>query len=108
MQLLKEMLENEKGNLFFANNSQEALDMVKTIPEIQIVLMELKMQVMDGFEAIQMIEKINPGLPVIAQSAYAFLNDQDRARIAGCDDFIGKPVKRELLLSMINKQRSKS
>jgi CheY-like chemotaxis protein len=106
MNLLKEMMENENANLFFATNGQEALDLVKTNPEIQIVLMDLKMPVMDGFEAIKLIKRIKPGLPIIAQSAYAFSNDQKKAKIAGCDDFISKPVKRELLLSMINKHIS--
>jgi PAS domain S-box-containing protein len=107
MMLLKEMLENEQANLFFANNGQEALDIVKTTPEIQIVLMDLKMPVMDGFEATKLIKRIVPGLPVIAQSAYAFSNDQDKARIAGCDGFISKPVRRELLMSLIKKQLEK-
>jgi len=103
MIVLKEMLEIEKPNLYFANNGREALDIVKNKPEIQLVLMDLKMPVMDGFEATKLIKRIKPALPVIAQSAYAFSNDQDKARKAGCDDFISKPVKREMLLSMIKK-----
>jgi hypothetical protein len=103
MHFLEEMLEFENANLFYAINGQEALDIVKTTPEVQIVLMDLKMPVMDGFEATKLIKRLRPGLPVIAQSAYAFSNDQDKARIAGCDDFIGKPLKQELLLSMIKK-----
>ncbi len=104
MHLLKVILENDEANLFFANNGQEAVEMVKTKPEIQIVLMDLKMPIMDGFEATKLIKRTNPCLPVIAQSAYAFSNDQDKAKIAGCDAFIGKPVKRELLLSIITTQ----
>jgi PAS domain S-box-containing protein len=104
MMLLKEMLEKEMATLLFANNGREALEMVKTIPRIQIVLMDLKMPVMDGFEATKQIKRINPHLPVIAQSAYAFSDDSDKARIAGCDDFIEKPVKKELLYQSIKKQ----
>ena len=107
MAFLKEVLEAEKATLFFANNGQEALDIVKSAPEVQIVLMDLKMPVMNGFEATKLIRKLRPDLPIIAQSAYAFSNDQDKAKMAGCDDFIGKPVKRELLLSKINKQLAK-
>jgi CheY-like chemotaxis protein len=107
MELLKELLDEEKANLFFANDGQEALDIVKSTPEIQIVLMDLKMPIMNGFEATKLIKKLKPGLPVIAQSAYAFSNDRDKSIMAGCDDFIGKPVKLELLLSMINKQLTK-
>jgi CheY-like chemotaxis protein len=103
MQLLEEMLESEHVKLFFANNGQEAFEIVKNEPEIQIVLMDLKMPVMDGFEATQLIKKLKPELPVIAQSAYAFADERDKAKSAGCDDFICKPIKRNLLLSMINK-----
>jgi PAS domain S-box-containing protein len=107
MELLKEVLEEEKAILFLANDGKEALDMVKSVPEIQLVLMDLKMPVMNGFESTKLIKKLKPGLPVIAQSAYAFSNDQDKAKMAGCDDFIGKPLKRELLLSKIHKYISK-
>ncbi len=81
--------------------------MVKAHPGIQIILMDLKMAVMDGFEATKLIKKMRPGLPRIAQSAYAFSDDRDKAKKAGFDDFICKPIERELLLSMINKQLAK-
>ena len=104
MQLIKEILVEEKVNLFFAQDGQEALNIVKSVPEIQIVLMDLKMPIMDGFESTQLIKKLRPNLPVIAQSAYAFAEDQNKAKLAGCDGFIGKPLNRELLITMINKK----
>jgi len=107
IQYLKEILEPEKVRMLFANNGQETVEIIKASPEIQIVLMDLKMPVMDGFEATKRIKKMNPCLPVVAQSAYAFSQDMEKARIAGCDDFISKPVNRELLLSLINKHISK-
>ncbi len=107
MLLFKRVLEKEKANLFFANNGQVAIVMVKAHPGIQIILMDLKMAVMDGFEATKLIKKMRPGLPIIAQSAYAFSDDRDKAKKAGFDDFICKPIERELLLSMINKQLAK-
>jgi len=103
MLVLRKKLEIEKANLFFAVNGQEAVDIVKTISELQLVLMDLKMPVMDGFEAIKVIKQIRPELYIIAQSAYVFSNDQDRARKSGCNDFIEKPIKMEPLIEMINK-----
>ncbi len=100
------MLESENANLLCANNGQEALEIIKTTPEVQILLMDLKMPIMDGFEATKLIKVMRPDLPIIAQSAYAFSNDKDKARIAGCNDFISKPVKHELLISMIIKYLS--
>lgn len=58
---------------------------------------------MDGFEAIRIIKQIKPEIPIIAQSAYVFSNDQDMARKSGCNDYIGKPIKMESLIAMINK-----
>ncbi|MCK9411531.1 MAG: PAS domain S-box protein [Prolixibacteraceae bacterium] len=103
MLVLRKMLENEKANLFFARNGQEAVDIVITTPELQLVLMDLKMPVMDGFEAIKIIKQIKPEIPIIAQSAYVFSNDQDLVRKSGCNDYIGKPIKMESLLEMIIK-----
>jgi PAS domain S-box-containing protein len=103
MWVLRKMLEIEKANLFFASNGQEAVDIVMNTPELQLVLMDLKMPVMDGFEAIKIIKQIKPEIPIIAQSAYVFSNDQDLARKSGCNDYIGKPIKMESLLEMIIK-----
>ena len=104
--LLKELLENEKANIFFAKNGKEAIDIVNN-QEIHLVLMDLRMPVMDGFEATTLIKRINPDMPVIAQSAYAFSTDKDKAKIAGCDDFIIKPVNWEILLPLIKKHLTK-
>lgn len=103
MMFLRTILQNEKIHLFCASNGKEALDLVRAHPEIRIVLMDLKMPVMDGFEATRQIKAFRPSLPVIAQTAYAFSNDREKAREAGCDDLITKPVKKETLFSMIKK-----
>jgi PAS domain S-box-containing protein len=106
MLLLQRILKDENTNLFLANNGEEALNLVKLHPEIQIVLMDLKMPVMDGYEAIKLMKKLRPDLPIIAQSAYAFTLDKDKAKKAGFNDFICKPIKIDSLLSVINQQLS--
>jgi PAS domain S-box-containing protein len=106
MLLMQNIFKLEKANLFIANNGEEALNMVKLHPEIQIVLMDIKMPVMDGYEAIKLIKELRPDLPIIAQSAYAFSYDKEKAKKAGFVDFICKPMKIESLLSVINKQLS--
>ncbi|MCK9638809.1 MAG: PAS domain S-box protein [Prolixibacteraceae bacterium] len=103
MLMLRKMLEIEKANLYFARNGQEAIDIVMTAPELKLVLMDLKMPVMDGFEAIKVIKQIRPELYIIAQSAYVFSNDQDQARKSGCNDYIEKPIRIEPLIELINK-----
>src|SRR5690554_7320395 len=76
--------------------------MVQKHPEISVVLMDVKMPVMSGYEATAAIKKLRPDLPVIAQTAYALSGDKDKALAAGCDDYLSKPIKREALLRKLN------
>ena len=83
-------------------NGKEAIKLIST-NTIDLVLMDVKMPVMDGFEATSEIRKINPDIPIIAQTAYAMSEDKIRAKEAGCTDYLAKPVSSELLLEMIGK-----
>ena len=73
-------------------------------PEISLVLMDLKMPVMDGFEATQKIKSFRKDLPVIAITAFAMSGDEKRILEAGCDDYIAKPIKRETLRKKLTTQ----
>jgi len=68
------------------------------------VLMDIKMPVMDGYEATKQIREFLPGLPIIAQTAYASATDKSKAMACGCTDFISKPFKRDLLVSKVTEQ----
>jgi CheY-like chemotaxis protein len=103
MMLLKTILTHEHIVLFEATTGQEAVVSVENNPEIDMVLMDMKMPVMDGYEATRQIKLLRPKLPVIAQTAYAFIEDQENARLAGCDDYISKPIRKRLLLEKIRK-----
>lgn len=100
---IKEILEKSVALLWFATNGEEAVRMVKENPKISMVLMDLKMPVMDGFEATRRIKKLRPEIPVIAQTAFAFGEDKEKAMAAGCTDFITKPVNRKNLMDVISK-----
>jgi CheY-like chemotaxis protein len=69
--------------------------------------MDIRLPDIDGYEATRLIKKYKPDLKIIAQTAYATHDDKEKAIDAGCNDFISKPVKRDILLSMIHKQLSK-
>lgn len=92
-----------KGNykLLYAVNGKSAVKMVVENPGIDLILMDLKMPVMDGYEATRQIKKMNQNIPIIAQSAYALSGDSYKALEAGCDDYVTKPVKKEELLTKI-------
>ena len=87
--------------LLRAKNGQEAVDMVKSNPEIDAVLMDIKMPVMNGIEAIKIIKSFMPKLPIIAQTAYAMPEDKKMVFDAGGDDYISKPINRRHLLEKI-------
>lgn len=61
------------------------------------------MPVMDGLEAIRIIKKHNPYLPVIAQTAYAMHEEKDKTIKSGCDAYIAKPIQKFKLLALLNK-----
>ena len=64
--------------------------------------MDLKLQGIDGYEATSTIKKINPNIPIIAQTAYAISGDREKAISFGCDDYISKPLKSKKLLELVS------
>jgi len=91
------LLKHDLLEVFNAGNGAEAVELCKKHPEIQLVLMDLKLHEMDGFEATRQIKLLRNNLPVIAVTAYSGTDDQQKALEAGCDEFITKPLKKELL-----------
>ncbi len=99
---LKELLSNTGINIIRTENGIEAVEQCKSNPHIDLVLMDLKMPKMDGYEATKLIKEFKPNLPIIALTAYSTDADRKKALACGCSDFISKPIKRDNLLSKIN------
>jgi len=70
---------------------------------IDLVLMDIKMPLMDGYEATRQIREFNTKVVIIAQSAYALTGDREKAIEAGCNDYISKPMKKDVLTELIRK-----
>jgi CheY-like chemotaxis protein len=85
-----------------AENGRIAVDLCLNNPNIDMVLMDLLMPVMNGYEATRQIKAQRPELPIIAQTAYAMADDRRKALEAGCDDFIAKPIGKEELLRKVD------
>lgn len=99
---LEELIALSGARLIRVFNGQEAVEYVQNkMPDM--VLMDMKMPVMDGFEATRVIKALNRQLPVIALTAYAYKNDRDKALHCGCDDVLVKPVNRQQLYDCIGK-----
>jgi two-component system, cell cycle response regulator DivK len=101
-QILRDLLGNAGYDMVEAENGEEALaEVAKQRPDL--ILMDIQLPVMDGYEATRRI-KANPSLraiPIIAVTSYALSGDEDKARAAGCDDFVPKPYSpRQLLIKI--------
>ncbi len=99
---LNAVLSKIDAKIFWAKNGTEAVDIFQK-EAVDLVLMDLQMPEMNGFEATKAIKLINPDIPVIAQTAFAMADDREKAIQAGCDDYLAKPIKSNDLLMVVKK-----
>ncbi|MDO9039108.1 MAG: PAS domain S-box protein [Lutibacter sp.] len=88
--------------IIHAKDGMEAVELCKNIPEIDLVLMDIKMPKMDGHEATKRIKEFRPNLPIIAQTAYSAPEEKEKAFLAGCDDFMSKPISKDELKKVLD------
>lgn len=100
---LTSILDDYKPNIVIATNGLEALEKLEEHTDIDLVLMDIMMPVMDGFEAMQKIrnEMNLKSLPIIAVTAKAMKGDGDKCKEAGASDYLPKPVSKEKLIQCI-------
>lgn len=99
---LNALLKREtSAKIYYAKNGREAIDIFVANPGIGLILMDLKMPVIDGFEATRQIKSINPDVPVIAITAYAMAGDEQKVLSGGCDGYLSKPISKDRLLRKI-------
>jgi PAS domain S-box-containing protein len=88
--------------IVIVDNGYQAVEACKNNPDFDLVLMDIKMPIMDGFEATRQIREFNKDLIIIAQTAYAFPDDREKAFGSGCNDYITKPIMKEGLINILN------
>jgi PAS domain S-box-containing protein len=86
-----------------AKNGNEAVELCRFHKNAHLVLMDVKMPMMNGFEATKQIKALRNDLPVIGVTAYALSGDENRILNAGFDDYLSKPMKKNMLLMTLNK-----
>lgn len=99
--LFQKMMQNKNYQIIRAVNGQEAVEICLNNPNIDLVLMDIKMPIMNGFEAIERIQPMRPTLPIIAQTAYSSSEDKAKIEAAGFIDYITKPLNRERLFELL-------
>jgi PAS domain S-box-containing protein len=102
-QYLVKILKKTGINILRAVSGFEAVSTCEKQNKIDLVLMDIQLPGMNGYQATQRIKLIRPDLPIIAQTAHALQEDKQKTLDAGCTDYISKPIKRQLLLSKIEK-----
>ena len=100
---ISELIDNENITLLRAFNGNEAIEMIRKHEGIDIVFMDIKMPELDGYEAFKQIKKIRPQVPIIAQTAYVMQDDKNKAKTAGFNDYISKPIQVEHLNKILLK-----
>ena len=98
------ILKDENMTIHYAHNGQEAVELAKQHPEINLVLMDINMPLLNGYEATRQIKQFRPELPIIVQTAFTSRDEREKAKAAGSDSFITKPIKKSELLALINEQ----
>jgi len=101
--LLKKMMQSKEYTIIRAINGQEAVAICIKNANIDVVLMDIKMPVMDGFEAFEKIKVFRPELPIIAQTAFASIDDKEKIEQMGFFGYITKPIDKEKLFDRIEK-----
>jgi signal transduction histidine kinase len=86
-----------------AKNGKEALEICKKNIDIKLIFMDIKMPIMNGYEATRIIKSIYPKIPIVAQTAYTTSDEKEKAAYEGCDDFIIKPIEQPEFIKLVNK-----
>ncbi len=105
--LLSRMLKKISKEVLHAMTGVEAIEACRNNPDLDLVLMDIRMPVMDGNEATRKIREFNKDVIIIAQTAYAFPGDKENAVEAGSNDYISKPINMSLLYELIKKHCKK-
>ncbi|NOR28775.1 MAG: PAS domain S-box protein [Lutibacter sp.] len=103
MMFINELFSKTNFKLIEADNGKKAVELSQSNPEIDLVLMDIKMPIMDGNEAMKLIKKDRPKLPIVALSAFAMESDKKIALEKGFDAYLTKPIDKKLLFSIIGK-----
>lgn len=99
---LKAVLSKLNATIFWAKNGIEAINICNE-EDIDLVMMDLQMPEMNGYEATKILKKKFPTLAIIAQTAFAMSDDREKAMDVGCDDYLAKPIKSKDLLTAVEK-----
>lgn len=101
--LLDEITAKFSKTTLKAKTGVETVEICRNNPDIDLILMDIQMPELGGYEATKQIRSFNKKVTIIAQTAFALSGDKEKAMAAGCNDYIAKPIKKELLQNLLEK-----
>ncbi|MBK7627114.1 MAG: response regulator [Bacteroidales bacterium] len=99
---LNRILHDTGVSILMARSGYEAIELVKSTPDIDVILLDMQMPEMNGIEATKEIRKIRKNIPIIAQTAFVFEDDKDIVIEAGCDACLIKPIRKDHLITIMS------
>jgi two-component system, cell cycle response regulator DivK len=100
---LNAVLSKQPVRIAWMKNGLEAVNFVRENPDTELILMDLQMPEMNGYDATREIKKFHPTVIIIAQTAFAMSDDRAKAIEAGCDDYLAKPIRSKDLTEAVHK-----
>ncbi len=101
--LLNINLEMFSKEILKANNGAVAIDICRNNPDIDLIIMDIQMPVLNGYEASRQIREFNKDVIIIGQTAFGLTGDREKSIKAGCNDYIAKPIIKSELLKLLQK-----
>jgi PAS domain S-box-containing protein len=101
--LLSALVSEYSRDTLIARTGIEALETYRNNPDIDLILMDIQMPEMDGYEASRQIRKLSEHVVIIAQTAYGILGDREKAIESGCNDYISKPISYDVLAELMHR-----
>ena len=106
--LISKMLEKISKKLLHVRTGIDAVETYRNNPDIDLILMDINLPIMDGYEAIRQIREFDNDVIIIAQTAYALIGDKEKSIEMGCNNYISKPIDQTILKNLIISYFSKS
>jgi two-component system, cell cycle response regulator DivK len=100
---LEATLKKSGAKIEWVKSGEEALELINSNRHYDLVLMDVQLTGVDGYEVTRCIKGSRPELPIIAQTAFAMMGEKEKSQNAGCDDYLPKPIRPTVLLQTISK-----
>ncbi|WP_159522279.1 response regulator [Sunxiuqinia indica] len=101
-QYLSILLKSFSTEIIHATTGVQTIELVNNNPDIDLIMMDIQMPEKNGYEATKEIREFNKDVVIVAQTAFAMEGDREKALAAGCNDYISKPIKRDVLVDLIH------